>query len=57
MTFDLTAFAKRIVIAGVKNARSDATEMKQRIMLARQCGFLTDDETEEWIAMAGLKEA
>ena len=55
MTFDLAAFAKRIVIAGVKNARSDATEMKQRIMLARQCGLLTDDETEEWIAMAGLK--
>ena len=57
MTFDLAAFAKRIVIAGVKNARADGTEMKQRIMLARQCGFLTDDETEEWIAMAGLKEA
>ena len=56
-TFDLAAFAQRIVIAGIKNARQDPTEMKQRILLARQCGFLSDDETEEWIAMAGLAEA
>lgn len=32
-------------------------EMKQRIVLARELGHLTDDETEDWIAMAGLREA
>lgn len=56
-TFDLRDFARRVVIAGIKHARDDATEMKQRIMLARQCGFLDDDETEDWIAMAGLRDA
>lgn len=41
------------------NAIKDADtpgEMKARIMLCRDLGFLTDDEAEEWIAMAGLKE-
>lgn len=56
-TFDLSLFAQRIVEAGILNARSDPSEMKERIMLARQCGFLTDGQTEDWIAVAGLKHA
>ena len=56
--FDLASFAKRIVIAGVKSARkSNDTELKSRVMLARQCGFLTDEETEFYIAAWGLKAA
>lgn len=53
-TFNLADFVRRIVIAGIKNARKDPSEMKQRIMLARQCGFLDDEETEWWIAANGL---
>ena len=56
--FDLTSFARRIVIAGVKSARKgDDAELKSRVMLARQCGFLTDEETEFYIAAWGLKAA
>ncbi len=29
----------------------------QRIMLARQCGFLSDEEVEDWIVLGGLVEA
>lgn len=54
-TFDLRAFARRVVLDGITDARGDPTEMKRRIMLARQCGHLTDQEAEEWIAMTGLK--
>lgn len=56
--FDLSSFARRIVIAGVKNARRGPdTELKERVMLARECGFLTDEETEFYIAAWGLAEA
>lgn len=53
-TFDLASFAARIVWAGVRNARHDPAEMKERIMLARQCGFLTDVETDVLIPALGL---
>lgn len=53
--FCLATFAGRVVIDGIVAARNDPSEEKWRIMLARQCGFLTDEETEEWIAMAGLR--
>jgi hypothetical protein len=53
-TFDLAAFAERIVWAGIKNARHDPSEMKQRIMLARQCGFVTDEECDFLIPALGL---
>ena len=56
--FDLHAFAKRIVIAGMKNARRmDDEELKARVMIARETGFLTDEETDFYIAAWGLKEA
>ena len=57
-TFDLAAFAKRIVSAGIKNARAGPDdELKARVMLARSCGFLSDEETEFHIAAWGLREA
>ena len=57
-TFDLAAFAKRIVVAGIKNARAGPDgELKERVMLARSCGFLSDEETEFYIAAWGLREA
>ncbi|MBK9496661.1 MAG: hypothetical protein IPO08_19605 [Xanthomonadales bacterium] len=57
-TYDLASFARRIVIAGVKNARGKSdTELKERVMLARECGFMTDEETEFYIAAWGLAEA
>ena len=56
-TYDLGTFAKRIVMAGIKSARHDPGELKHRIMIARECGFLDDEETEFYIAAWGLKEA
>lgn len=56
-TFDLAAFASRIVWAGIRNARHDPSEMKERIMLARQCGFLTDDDCDVLIPALGLVNA
>lgn len=29
-------------------------EYKARILLCRDCGYLSDEDAEEWIAMAGL---
>lgn len=52
--FSLPAFARNIVLDGIKRTNCP-TEMKQRIMLARECGFLDDEETEDWIAMVGVK--
>lgn len=56
-TFDLADFAKRIVWAGIRNARHDPSEMKHRIMLARECGFVTDEEADFLIPALGLSEA
>lgn len=56
--FDWGTFTKRVVIAGIKSARQGPDDdLKERIMLARQCGFLTDEETEFYIASWGLREA
>lgn len=40
----------------IKHSASPA-EYKARVMLARDEGWITDDEAEEWIAMAGVGEA
>ncbi|MXP42967.1 hypothetical protein [Allopontixanthobacter sediminis] len=56
-SFDLAGFAKRTVEAGILAARDDKSEMKFRIMLARQCGFLSDDETRLWIIQHDLGAA
>lgn len=55
--FDLAAFAKHTVERGILAAADDPAEMKSRIMLARQCGFLSDDETRLWITQHGLEGA
>lgn len=55
-SFDLAAFAKRTVLGGI-DAATNKAERKERIMLARQCGFLTDEEAEEWIVAADLGSA
>lgn len=58
MTLDLSDFARRIVIAAIKNARAGPDdELKERVMLARQCGFLTDEEAEFYISAWGLTDA
>lgn len=54
-TFDLSAFARAVVLQGIEAVADDKSEMKHRIMLARQCGFLSDDETREWIVRHGLE--
>jgi hypothetical protein len=55
--FDLAEFAKRIVMAGVKARGLSDSERKERVMLARQCGFLNDEETEDYIVLWGLVNA
>ena len=55
-TFDLAEFARLTVLRGIDAADSPA-DMKARIMLARQCGFLSDAECEEWIIAKRLEEA
>lgn len=56
-TFDLAAFARGVVLSGILAASDDPGVMKERVMLARGCGFLSDDETAEWIARHGLEAA
>ncbi len=55
-TVGLAQFVQRIVLAAIEGA-SDPAERKERIMLARQCGFLSDEEVEDWIVLGGLVEA
>lgn len=55
--FDLNAFARRAVIAGIEAAIDDPSEMKFRVMLARECGHLSDAETREFITKHNLEGA
>ena len=55
--FDLAAFAKSTVMSGIMAAADDKSVMKERIMLARECGFLTDTETRRMIVEHGLENA
>jgi len=50
-------FTRRIIIAAIKAKGITDAERKERIMLARQCGFLSDDEAEDYIVFMGLIEA
>lgn len=56
-TFDLSQFCRRIIIAACKAKGIDDSERKERIMLAHQCGFLSDEETEDMIVLGGLVSA
>jgi hypothetical protein len=53
--FDLNAFAKQAVLAGIDQAIDDPAEMKARIMLAFQCEHLTADETHAMITKHKLE--
>lgn len=55
--FNLSAFARQVVLSGIEAVADDKTEMKHRVMLARQCGFLSDFETRQWIVKYGLEAA
>ena len=48
--------AKGIVIRAIVNCECP-TERKERIMLARECGLLDDDETASLISHYGLLAA
>lgn len=50
------AFTRLVVLGGIDAARTPA-EMKARIMLARQCGFLDDQDAEDWLWLADLVHA
>jgi hypothetical protein len=56
-TFDLGAFARAVTRQGIEAVADDPAEMKERIMLARQCGMLTDDEATEMIRANKLEGA
>lgn len=56
-TFGLAEFSRRVVIRGIFSVKSDKPEMKRRIMLARQCGFLTHEQGDAWVRLYGLREA
>lgn len=56
-TFDLSSFCSRIIMAAIKADGISDSERKERIMLARQCGFLSDEATEDYILHFGLIEA
>ncbi|BEV00094.1 hypothetical protein [Novosphingobium olei] len=50
-------FTRRIILAAIKAKYISDAERKERIMLARQCGFISDDECEDFILFWGLVEA
>lgn len=54
---DWCSFARIVVLSGIDAAAGDPAEMKRRIMLARQCGFLEHWEAEDWIRAAVLVHA
>lgn len=55
--FDLSAFARSTVLGGILEAADDKSEMKFRVMLARECGHLSDEETRRWVVEYGLESA
>lgn len=56
-TFDLTRWAKLFIEGLIRAAADDPSEMKARIMIAREHGHLTAEEAEDWIVLAGLENA
>lgn len=51
------AFTERIIMAAIKARGISDSERKERIMLARECGFLDDEATEDMIVLWGLVSA
>ena len=56
-TFDLNSFCGRIIMAAIRAHGITDSKRKERVMLARQCGFLSDEATEDYILFWGLAEA
>lgn len=50
-------FTQRIIMAAIKAHGISDSERKERIMLARECGFLDDEATEDMIVLWGLVSA
>jgi hypothetical protein len=50
-------FTQRIIMAAIKARGISDSERKERIMLARECGFLDDEATEDMIVLWGLVSA
>jgi len=55
--FSLASLARATVLAGIEHAVDDPSEMKFRIMLARQCGHITDEQTRDMIIANRLESA
>lgn len=59
MTSDAKPFgtiAKGLVQAMISSAPDDATR-KERVLIARQEGILSDQEAEDWLAILELRAA
>lgn len=58
-TYDLAGYVKRLMIAALRSVsrQTDGAALKDCVMLARQCGHLSDEETEFYIAVWGLSDA
>lgn len=50
-------FTQRIIMAAIKARGISDSERKERIMLARECGFLDDEATDDMIVLWGLVSA
>ena len=50
-------FTRRIIMAAIRADGISDSERKERIMLARECGFLSDEATEDFIVLWGLIKA
>lgn len=55
--FDMARLVRETVHAGILAVADDKAEMKDRIMRARECGHLSDQETTDWIIRHGLVHA
>jgi hypothetical protein len=55
--FDWRTFTKDVTLQGINAVADDPSEMKFRIMLARECGIIADDEATEMIRANKLEGA
>lgn len=52
----LASFAKDIIVHAIVNC-DDPAEKKRRVLLARDNGFLTDGEVEDWLHILDVQAA
>lgn len=53
----LADVARRLVVRLIEAEAGSPEEQKERILIARQHGHLSDSEAEDWIALLELKAA